>query len=212
MSTRVLATAALAAMLGGCSQAAAATPPPEPSGASVAVASPSVEVEATALPSASPSSKPTTRPTATPRPWQSFKSDAFDYTITYPPQWLVVPATGDAADVFHDGGWTVVIVSNDIVDSDSNASVSNTVQSQVADMVSEYEAELLSNDVVTVGGWNGRLITLSGVDDGLNTYFQLLLVARDRVGYFVEMRSVDDDHEADSALFRTIYESFEPGG
>jgi hypothetical protein len=162
------------------------------------------------MPSASPSSKPTTRPAATPRPWQSFTSKAFDYTITYPPQWLVVPATGDAADVFHDGGWTVLIVSNDVVGSDSSASVSNTVQTQVANFVTEFGAELLSNDIVTVAGWNGRLITLSGVDDGLNTYFQLLLVAKDRVGYFVEMRSVDDDREADSAMFRTIYESFEP--
>ena len=65
---------------------------------------------------------------------------------------------------------------------------------------------MLSNKKAKVAGWNGRLIKMTGNLDGVETYFQLLLLAKGRVGYWLDWSSVDD-RGADKALFERMYKA-----
>ena len=56
----------------------------------------------------------------------------------------------------------------------------------------------------------GRLIKMTGNVDGVETYFQVLLVAKGRMEYRLDWQSPDDDQDADKALFERIYKSFKP--
>ena len=51
---------------------------------------------------------------------------------------------------------------------------------------------------------------MTGNVDGVETYFQVLLVAKGRMEYRLDWQSPDDDQDADKALFERIYKSFKP--
>jgi PsbP-like protein len=216
---RLITAALLAAVLVGCGQGLAPTGPPTSSAAGdVAIGSstPSVTPSAAPLatpsptPAATPTPTPMPSPTPTPEPWQSFTSKKLRYSIKYPPDWVATPATPGYGDSLDDRGATFVFIDRDVVSAGSVAALERTAKAQIAYYKSHYDAKVLSNKKARVAGWNGRLIKMVGTEDGVETYYQLLLLAKGRVGYFLDWRSDDDDRDADKALFERMYKSFKP--
>lgn len=222
MPKRLLIGVLLGAVLAGCGQAATSTDPPTSPAAVVAVGSaapsagPSTSPRATPTPTADPTPTPTStpeptpEPTPTPEPWQKYTSKKLKYSIKYPPDWVVTPATPGYGDMFDDRGYAYVFVDRDVVSAGSTAGLERTAKADIAYYKSHYDAKVLSNRKVKVAGWNGRLVKMAGVEDGVETYYQLLLLAKGRVGYHIEWTSADDDRDADKALFERIYRSFKP--
>jgi hypothetical protein len=212
---RLITTALLAAILVGCGQGPPPTgQPASPAAGDVAVGSstPSIEpsVAPLATPTPTPAATPTPSPTPTPEPWQSYTSKKLKYSVKYPPDWVATPSTPGYTDSFDDRGSTFVFVDRDVVDAGFVSAVDRTAKSEIAYYKSHYDAKVLSNKKARVAGWNGRLIKMVGKEDGVDTYYQLLLLAKGRVGYFVDWRSDNGDRDADKALFERMYRSFKP--
>ena len=219
MLKRLITTTLLAAVLVGCGQGPAPAVQPASSAAGQAAVEsqvpsdePSVAPEATPTPTpaASPTPTPTPSPTPTPEPWQAYRSKKLKYSMKYPPDWVATPATPGYGDSFDDRGSTFVFVDRDVVSAGSVAALERTAKAEIAYYKSHYDAKVLSNKKAKVAGWNGRLIKMTGNLDGVETYFQLLLLAKGRVGYWLDWRSEDDDRGADKALFERMYKSFKP--
>ena len=219
MPKRLLIATLLATVLVGCGQGPAPTSQPASSAAGdVAVGSsapslePSVAPEATPTPSpaATPKPTPTPSPTPTPEPWQAYTSKKLKYSMKYPPDWVSTPATPGYADSFDDRGSTFVFVDRGVVDAGFVSAVERTAKAEIAYYKSHYDAKVLSNKKAKVAGWNGRLIKMVGKEDGVDTYYQLLLLSKGRVGYFLDWRSNNGDRDADKALFERIYKTFKP--
>jgi PsbP-like protein len=214
MPARLLIAALLAVTLFACSPGTTSPGPASPAASEIAAASTAPSGEPSVAPDPSPTptpvATPTPTPTPTPEPRQSFTSKEFKYTIKYPADWIATPATPGFTDRFDDGGANVVFIDRDVVDAGGTVDLPGTAKQEVAYHKSHYDAKLLSNKKVKVAGWPGRLLKFTGYDEGLETYFQLLLVAKGRVGYFIEWQSVDDDRKADQAFFERIYKSFKP--
>ncbi len=219
MSTRLLSSALLAAVLVGCGQGPAPTSQPVPAPAgdiAVAPSTPSVEpsiapvATPTPTPAATPTPTPTPSPTPTPEPWQSFTSKKLRYSIKYPPDWVVTPATPGYSEQFDDRGITFVFVDRYPGFGGSVTALERSAKAEVAYYKSHYDAKVLSNRKAKVAGLPGRLIKMTGNVDGVETYFQVLLVAKGRMEYRLDWQSPDDDQDADKALFERIYKSFKP--
>ena len=215
MPKRLFAAVLLAAILVGCAQGVAPTvQPAAPTDSDLAVsaaaqsAAPSVAPQATPTATPAPMPTPSPTPSPTPEPWQSFRSKKLHYSIKYPPNWVATPATPGYGDMLDDRGATVIYIDKDVVGAGSDADLARTAKSEIAYYKSHYDATVLSNKKVKVGSWKGRLVRMTGNEEGLETYFQLLLLAKGRTGYFVDWRSMDDNREADTALFERIYTSF----
>ena len=217
---KLLITATLlAVVLVGCGQGPAPTDQPASSavgdvalGSSTPSVEPSVAPEATPSPTpvATPTPTPTPSPTPTPEPWQSYTSKKLKYSIKYPPDWVATPATPGYSDYFDDRDSTGVAVDRDVVDAGFVSAVDRTAKAEIAYYKSHYDAKVLSNKKAKVAGWNGRLIKMVGKEDGVDTYYQLLLLAKGRVGYFLDWRSDNGNRDADKALFERIYKTFKP--
>jgi hypothetical protein len=166
---------------------------------------------ATASPSARPSPSPTVAaptPAPTPTPWKTHKSKRFRYSVRYPADWVVTPGSAKRADQLDDSSTHFVFITRDTVR--GVASVSLTVDHDIATFKSHYKAKLLSNKRVTLRGWKGRLLTFNGRDDGRKIYIQHLVIAKGRVGYIIEMFSDRGSAKPDKALFKKIYKTFKP--
>ena len=219
MPKRLLIATLLAAVLVGCGQATPTSQPATSAAgdvAAVASSTPSVEPSVapeatpTPTPAATPTPDPTPTPTPTPEPWQAYTSKKLKYSMKYPPDWVFTPATPGYADSFDDRGSTFVFVDRDVVDAGYVSAVDRTAKAEIAYYKSHYDAKVLSNKKAKVAGWNGRLIKMVGKEDGVDTYYQLLLLAKGRVGYFLDWRSDNGDRDADKAMFERIYKTFKP--
>ena len=49
-----------------------------------------------------------------------------------------------------------------------------------------------------------------GKEEGVDTYYQLLLLSKGRVRYFLDWRSDNGDRDADKAMFERMYKTFKP--
>jgi hypothetical protein len=217
--TRSLCAILLAASLAACSQAAPGAASPTASPSPIAAASPTLEPTTdpsptpTVAPSPTPepSPTPTVKPSPTQKPWLTFESKEFRYSIKYPSTWRATPSTPGYSDSLDDFAGSVVFIDRDELSANSTVSLKETALHEIELYKSGYKAKLLSEEIVPFkGGWKGRLMRLAGYEDATNTYFQLLLVGKNRIGYFVEWRSIDDDRAADDALFEEIYTTFKP--
>ena len=90
------------------------------------------------------------------------------------------------------------------------SALERSAKAEIAYYKSHYDAKVLSNKKAKVAGLPGRLIKMTGNVDGIETYFQVLLVAKGRMEYRLDWQSPDDDHDADKALFERMYKSFKP--
>ena len=214
---RSFAPILLAVIVVGCGQNAATDQPASPAASDVAAVPssapserPSAAPEATPTPTPEPSPTPSPTPTPTPEPWQKYSSKKFKYSIKYPPDWVVTPSTPGYSDMFDDRASTFVFVDRDVVDAGSVAALERTVKAQKAYFKSHFDAKVVSDRKVNVAGWKGRLVKMTGYNEGLETYFQLLMLTKGRVGYFLEMQTVDDSRDEDKTLFERIYKTFKP--
>ena len=130
--------------------------------------------------------------------------------MKYPPDWVVTPATPGYSEQFDDRGITFVFVDRYPGVGGSVTALERSAKAEVAYYKSHYDAKVLSNKKARVAGLPGRLIKMTGNVDGVETYFQVLLVAKGRMEYRLDWQSPDGDHEADKALFERMYKSFKP--
>lgn len=217
MPKRALLTGLLATMIvaSGCgttqtSVASIAAASPVSSLAVVASPSPSASASATASPTATPvpTATPAPTPAPTPVPWKNYKSKRYRYSMKYPPDWIVTPGTSGHSDQIDDFNSHYVYVFRDTVS--TSVDLNGTVAQEKALYKSHYKATLLTDKVVHVGAYTGRILTFNGVNDGRKFYIQVVIIKRGKVGYFIEMFS-DRGHEAaDRKLFLRIYNSFKP--
>ena len=164
----------------------------------------------TPTPAATPTPTPTPSPTPTPEPWQAYTSKKLKYAMKYPPDWVVTPATPGYAETFDDRGSTFVFVDRYAGSGGSVAALERSAKAEIAYYKSHYDAKVLSNKKAKLAGLPGRLIKMTGDVDGIESYFQVLLVAKGRMEYCLDWRSEDGDQDADKALFERIYKSFKP--
>jgi len=222
MRQRALAAVIAAAIVAACNSPAT----PAPSGDAVANASPSVAAgSAGPSPSPSPSTvptptpaptatpvptpTPTATPAPTPPPWKIYTSKRYHYKIKYPPDWIVTPGTTKYADQFDNFGLPFVTVFRDVVT--TRVDVPLTVSHETAYYKTHYKAKLLSNKAISLaGGFSGRILTFSGVDNGLKETIQVVIVAKGKVGYFIDLFADQTTEQADKALFKTMYRSWRP--
>ena len=216
---RVIAALLAAGIVGACGNNAT----PAPSSAAnadasqVAVASTGPSASAEPSPSPSPSPTPTTEPTATalptptptatpaptPIPWKTYTSKRFHYKISYPPDWIVTPGSATRSDAFDGFGYPYVYVTRDTVT--NQVSISRTVSAEIAYFHSHYKTKVLSNVAITLAGWPGRLLTLSGVDNGVKVVIKEVIIGKGKVGYFITMWGEATTAPADRIFFRKMY-------
>jgi hypothetical protein len=209
----------LAAACAGCdssvtpqaSQLAAVQPSVGTSAAPSSSPSPSPSASPSPTPTATPD--PTATPTATPPPppppWKTYISKLFHYSIKYPPDWVVTHGSSRLADQFDAYGYPYVYVDRDVVS--GSASVSLTVTHDIAHYKSHYHAKLISNKSIRLaGGYVGRILVFTGTDQGLKATFQHIIVAKGKVGYFIDMVSDFSQTAADKVLFKKIYTTWRP--
>lgn len=198
---------------------ACGAPAPAASVASPASPASSVALAASPTPSAPPSSSPSTAtptPTATPAPtpvptpvpWKTYKSKRYKYSMKYPSDWVVTPGSAGHADQFDDYQTHFVTVYRDSVS--TFVDLNGTVSQEIALMKSHYKAKLLTNKVVHVGAYSGKILTFTATDNGRKYYVQIVIIKRGAVGYFIDMWSNPGAEAADRKLFLRIYDSFKP--
>jgi len=146
----------------------------------------------------------------TPVPWKSYTSKRYHYKISYPPDWVVTPGSGDYSDEFDAFGYPYLYIYRDTVPSGYVVSVSMTVAHDIAYDKSHYHATLVSNKPIKVDGWSGRIVTMKGADGAVKIQIQLVVLANGRVGYEIEMQSDQAVANSDTALFKRIYSSWRP--
>ncbi len=216
---RVIAALLIALIVGACGSEAT----PTPSSPASAAPSPSVlTAVASTAPSASPSANPSIAPTATPQPtptlaptpaptpvpWKTYSSSRFHYKMKYPPDWVVTPGTTKLSDTYDNFGYPYIYVYRDVVS--TTVSVNATVTAQIAYYKSHYRAKLMSNASITLAGWSGRLLTFSGIDDGVKVIIKEAIIAKGKAGYFITMFGEKANATADRDLFRKMYLTWRP--
>ena len=221
---RTIALAVLVAVVGACGNSSSPSPStaagsasPSPSAAVIAAGSLSAESSASTTPSSSVAATPTPRPTATPVPtpaptpvpWKTFTSKRYHYKMSYPPDWVVTPGNAQYQDQFDSFGYPYIYVTRDTVT--NQVSVSITVNGEIAYMKSHYKAKLVSNKGIKLAsGYSGRLLTFTGVEQGLKVTIQLIVVAKGRVGYFISLFADSRTADQDRGLFRKMYLTWRP--
>ena len=216
---------AVAIAIAGCDNATSPSRSPSASGSAevVALASPSVEVSASPsvsvvpsvspspspTPSLAPTPSPTPTPAATPAPWKTYVSKLYRYQMNYPPEWIVTPGSSKLPDQYDRFGLPVVYAERDTVS--GTVSVSLTVTHDVSYMKTHYKAKLVSNKTIKLaGGYNGKILTFTAVDDGRKVTVQEIIVARGSVAYFLWMWGDFERTAADQRLFKSFYTSWKP--
>jgi hypothetical protein len=168
--------------------------------------SPSPSPSSTATPT--PTATPAPTPVPTPEPWKTYRSKRYKYSMKYPPDWVVTPGSAGHADQFDDYQSHFVTVFRDTVS--TFVDLNGTVSQEIALMKSHYKAKLLTNQVVHIGAYSGKILTFNATDNGRKYYVQIVIIKRGAVGYFIDMWSDPGAEAADRKLFLRIYNSFKP--
>ena len=126
--------------------------------------------------------------------------------MKYPPTWVVTPGDSKTPDEYDGYGAPYVYVSRDTVS--GVASINLTMTRDIAYYKSHFKAKVLSNKPIKLDGWLGRIITFKGSRDGRTLLMQHIILAKGRVGYFIDMDGDYDQAAADKALFKAIYKTW----
>jgi|SRR5947207_1271030 len=218
---RVITALLIAVVVGACGSTASPAP------SSPASAAPSASIltavaSASSAPSTTPSASPSTAPVATPEPtptlvptpaptpapWKTYTSKRFQYKIKYPPDWIVTPGTAKRSDAFDNYDYPYIYVYRDLVT--GSVSISATVTAQVAYYGSHYKGKLVSNAPIRLAGWSGRLLTFTGVENGVKVIIKEVILGRGKAGYFIDMFGDRTNADADRDLFKKMYETWRP--
>jgi hypothetical protein len=216
---RVILGLLVAAIVSACG--GTATPAPStvavagPSASAVSAASVAPPASASPAPSAVPTPTPSPTPTVaptpapTPVPWKTYTSKRFHYKMQYPPDWIVTPGSATLSDQYDNFGYPIILVTRDLVS--TSVSISRTVTSSIAYYKSHYKAKLISNQAIKLSnGYVGRLLTMSGTDDGVKVIIKDVIVGKGKVGYFITMFGETSSAVADRTLFRKMYLTWRP--
>jgi hypothetical protein len=205
----------LAIIVAGCGNAATPSPAAPasvgPSTVAVAVAvAPSASV---APPSVAPSPSPTASPSPTPapteQPWQTYTSKLNKYTISYPPRWASEPGDKKHFDLFDSLGYIRVYVGRHTYEFTVDAA--DFAKQDIAAYKKDYKAKLVSNKPLNLkGGYRGRIVELTGVEDGVPISLTHIVVSKGRVAYDINMYIDYPDTSAGRELFKPIYTSWRP--
>jgi hypothetical protein len=216
---RMITALLIAGLVGACgSQATPAPSSPASAGPSRSV----LTAVASTPPSASPSPKPSVAPTPTPQPtptlaptpaptpvpWKTYTSSRFHYKMKYPPDWVVTPGTAKVSDAYDNFAYPYIYVFRDLVS--GSVSISATVASEIAYNKSHYKAKLVSNASITLAGWPGRILTFTGIDNGVKAIIKKVIVGKGKAGYFLTMYGEPANAEADRDLFKKMYLTWRP--
>jgi len=130
--------------------------------------------------------------------------------MQYPPEWIVTPGTTDApADAYDDFGYPFIYVSRDTVS--TTVAVTRTVNNEIAYFKSHYKAKLLSNQSISLAsGYSGRMITVSGTEDGVKIVIKEIIVAKGKVAYFITLFGRAENAVPDRNLFKKMYLTWRP--
>jgi hypothetical protein len=212
LSLWAVAVVVVATACGAPAPAASVAAPATPSSSVAFAASPtpSASPSPTASPTATPipTATPSPTPVPTPEPWKTYTSKRYKYSIKYPPDWVVTPGSAGHADQFDDYQSHYVTVFRDTVS--TFVDLNGTVSQEIALMKSHYKAKLLTNKIVHIGAYSGRILTFTATDNGRKFYVQIVIIKRGAVGYFIDMWSDPGTEAADRKLFLRIYNSFKP--
>ena len=141
---------------------------------------------------------------------KSYTSKKYHYKISYPPDWIVTPGSGNYSDEFDNFVYPYLYVYRDVVPSGYYVAVSKAMNQRIAYFKSHYHASVVSNKSIKVNGWPGRIAILKGKDGVVNLQIQELILAKGRIGYELELMGQLDAAAADKALFKRIYSSWHP--
>jgi hypothetical protein len=129
--------------------------------------------------------------------------------MNYPPTWIVTPGSAKLPDQFDGFGLPIVYVDRDTVS--GTASVSLTVTHEINYMKTHFKGKLVSNKSIKLaGGFSGRILTFTAVDDGRKMTVQEIIVGKGSVGYFIWMWGDFETTRADQRLFKSFYTSWKP--
>ena len=182
------------------------SPVVEPSASPTAVPSPSASPSASPTARPSPTATPLPTPVPTPVPWKSHTSKRFHYKMKYPPDWVVTPGDAKTPDEYDGFGPPWVYVSRDTVS--GVASINLTMTRDIAYYKSHFKAKVVSNKAIKLDGWPGRIITFKGSRNGRVLLMQHIILAKGRVGYFLDMDGDYENRTADKAMFKAIYKTW----
>jgi hypothetical protein len=189
------------------SPSAAADPSPSPSASAVPTASASPSPTPVASPDPTPSASPA--PAPTPTPWQHFTSKRYHYKISYPPGWIVTPAPVGGVDQFDNYDYPYIDVDRSV--ESGSPSLRLTVNYEISYFKSHYHGKLVKNQSITLaGGYSGRMLTFNAVDDGVKVVAREIIVAKGRVGYFLDLWGKPASATQDYAIFKTMFTSWRP--
>jgi hypothetical protein len=198
-------SSALAIATATASPSASPSVAPSPSAAPSSAPQPSPTATATAV---TPAATPVPTPVPTPVAWKTYTSKRYHYKISYPPDWIVTPGSGNYSDEFDNFVYPYFYVYRDVVPVNYYVSLTMAMNHEIAYDKSHYHASVVSNKPITVNGWPGRLAILKGKDGAVPIQIQELILAKGRVGYELELMSDLTVAAADKALFKRIYSSW----
>jgi hypothetical protein len=155
--------------------------------------------------SATPVESPAGTPSPSARPWKTYRSARFHYSLKYPPDWVVTPGSAKLPDAFDDFE-RFIYASRTTVS--GTASLSLTIAFETNYMKSHYRAKLLTSASLTAARWPAKLLTFHATRDGRRFFVQELIVVKGNAAYFLVWWSDQGNEAADRSLFRRIFRTF----
>jgi hypothetical protein len=155
--------------------------------------------------SSEPAASTSPSPPPSPRPWKTYRSGRFHYSIKYPPNWVATPGSAKLPDSFDDFE-RFVYVSRTTVS--GTVSLSLTVTFETNYMKSHYRAKLLTSASLTAAGWPAKLLTFNATRDGRRFYVQELIAVKGSAAYFLVWWSDRGNEVVDRSVFRRIFGTF----
>ena len=198
-ASRLVVLLTLVLLLAGCGSSETTSTPARSPNTS---AGPAQTSSASAAPVESASGLPAS---ATPRPWLTYASKRFHYSLKHPPDWVVTPGTTKLPDTF-DNNQAFIYASRTTVS--GAVSLGLTVTFETNYLKSHYKAKLRTSANLTAAGWPAKLLTFKATRDGRAYYIQELILAKGSAAYFLVWWSDPGHVSADRALFRRIFLTF----
>jgi hypothetical protein len=144
-------------------------------------------------------------PSPAARPWKTYRSARFRYSLKYPPDWVVTPGSAKLPDTFDDFKRFVYVSRTTI---SGTVSLSLTIAFETNYLKSHYRAKLLTSASLTAAGWPAKLLTFRATRDGRMFYVQELIAVKGSTAYFLVWWSDQGNAAADRSVFRRIFGTF----
>ena len=135
--------------------------------------------------------------------WATFASERLRYRVGYPEQWDLEEMDHGDSFLGPDGSELFVYTASD----------AGTLNEWVRESILFWKEELgqrsESNEPVTIGGEDGRLLSYRGELDNVPTFVMIAAVVHEGRGYGLDWYSVPGDESADRRTFEDILSTFD---